>query len=97
MEKRRLESDLAAIHRELDDAVNARRTAEERAEKLAVEYSRISDQLRQSQESVTTYESKSKQLEVKVRELTINIEQIESTKDGKKSLAKLQSRVSTFT
>jgi chromosome segregation ATPase len=94
IEKRRLESDLAAHQRELDDAVMARRVAEERAEKLAADLTHLNDQIRFEQSKVTSAESRGKQLEVKIRELTLHIEQLESATDGKKNMAKLQSRVS---
>lgn len=94
VEKRRLESDLVAYQRELDDAVSARRAAEERAEKLALELPRLSDQIRFEQSNVANAESKSRQLEAKTRELTIHIEQLELVTDGKKNIAKLQLRVS---
>jgi hypothetical protein len=71
----------------------ARRAAEERADKMALELSRSSDQLRLVQENYNNAESLRKQLEVQIREITIRLDEAESTKDGKKPLAKLQARV----
>jgi myosin heavy chain 6/7 len=93
VDKRRLEADLAAVRRELDDSVAGRRGAEERAERLGVELARITDQLRQTDDSLKSSETRSKQYETKVRELTTRIEELEMTKDGKKALSKLQIQV----
>jgi chromosome segregation ATPase len=93
-DKRRLEGELTALQRDRDEAVTGRRAAEERADKLSIELSHMADQLRGEKESVTKLESMRKQLEVSVRELSIRIEEVEASKDGKKSIAKLQTRIS---
>jgi len=92
-DKRRLEGDLTVAARERDDALAARRTADERIEKLTAEVSRLNDQLRGEKETTTKLESTKKQLEVSIREISIRLEEVEATKDGKKTLVKLQSRV----
>lgn len=92
-DKRRLEGDLTVAARERDDAVAARRSADERIEKLTLELTRLNDLLRVEKETTTKLESVRKQLEVSIREVTIRLEEVESTKDGKKSLAKFQARV----
>jgi len=92
-DKRRLEADVSNYQRDREEAVTARRAAEERADKLNSELSRVSEQLRTEQETNTRLETSRKQLEVSVRELTIRIEHVESSKDGKKSIANLQTHV----
>lgn len=52
------------------------------------------DQLRLEQDNYNNAESLRKQLEVQLREITIRLDEAESTKDGKKPIAKLQ--VSVF-
>jgi len=92
-DKRRLEGDLAVAARERDDAVASRRASDERIEKLTLEVTRLNDLLRTEKETSTRLESVRKQLEISIREITIRLEEVEATKDGKKTLAKLQSRV----
>lgn len=82
------------MHRDLDDAISQRRAAEERADKLAIDLTRANEQLRLEQENYSNAEAVRKQLEVQLREITIRLDEAESTKDGRKGLAKLQSRVS---
>lgn len=94
-EKRRLETEVLGLHHDLDEALASRRSAEERAEKLALEVSRLNDQVRREQESYASLEQTRKQLEVQIREITIRLEEVESSKDGRKTLVKLQSRVRT--
>jgi len=93
-DKRRLEGELAGAARERDDALAARRSADERVEKLTVELSRLNELLRSEKETTTRLESTRKQLELSIREFTVRLEEVEATKDGKKTLAKLQTRVS---
>jgi len=90
-----MEADFHGMHRDLDDAIAARRAAEERADKLALDLNRANDQLRLEQDNYNNAEGVRKQLEVQLREITLRLDEAESTKDGKKSLAKLQSRVRT--
>jgi len=92
-EKRRLESELTLAARERDDAVVARRSADERVEKLTLEVARLGEQLRSEKEITTKLESSRKQLEVSIREITIRLEEVESSKDGKKTVVKLQGRI----
>ena len=55
----------------------------------------VQEQLRLEQDNYSTAESLRKQLEVQLREITIRLDEAESTKDGKKPVAKLQARVNT--
>jgi len=56
---------------------------------------RLNDQLRREQESYASLDQTRKSLEVHIREITIRLEEVESSKDGRKTLVKLQSRVSS--
>ena len=96
-DRKRMESDIHAMQRDLDDAVSSRRAAEERADKLALDMNRLQDQLRLEQDNYNNAESLRKQLEVQLREITIRLDEAESTKDGKKPIAKLQARVRMLT
>lgn len=97
-DKRRLEGDIAAMQSDLDDALNAQRAAEERADRLAAEVNRLAGELHQEQENYKNAESLRKQLEVEIREITVRLEEAEAfaTREGKRQIAKLQARVSTY-
>ena len=95
-EKRRMEADIAAMHADLDDALNGRRGAEERADRLAAENLRLTDDLRQETELHKNAEALRKSLEVEIREITVRLEEAEAfaQREGKRMVAKLQARVS---
>jgi len=93
-DKHRLEGDLAMIHQQLDDAVTARRSAEERAERLGIEVARLTDQLRQEHDAVTAADATRKKLEMSLRELSVRLEEFESVSDGRKNVMRMQQHVS---
>lgn len=95
-DKRRMEADMSAMHADLDDAVNGRRAADERADRLANELARLQDELRQEQDNYKNAESLRKQLEIEIREITVRLEEAEAfaQREGKRMVAKLQARVS---
>ena len=80
---------------DLDEALNARRAAEERADRLAGENSRLAEELRQEQDNYKNAESLRKQLEIEIREITVRLEEAEAfaQREGKRMVAKLQARV----
>jgi len=94
-DKRRLEADLAAMHGDLDEAMNARRGAEERADRFGSEVNRLTEELRQEQENYKNAESLRKSLEVEIREITVRLEEAEAfaQREGKRLVAKLQARL----
>merc|ERR1712076_173285 len=85
-DKRRLEADLAAMHGDLDEAMNARRGAEERADRFGSEVNRLTEELRQEQENYKNAESLRKSLEVEIREITVRLEEAEAfaQREGKR-------------
>ena len=95
-DKRRLEGELASALSSLDEANNARRAAEDRADRLQIEVNRLSQELSRSQDNYKNAESVRKTLEVEIREITIRLEEAESyaQREGKRLVAKLQGRVS---
>jgi len=94
-EKRRLEADLGSMQGDLDEALNARRAAEERADRLANENARLAEELRQEQDNYKNAEALRKQLEVEIREITVRLEEAEAfaQREGKRMVAKLQARL----
>lgn len=91
-----MEADISAMQSDLDDAMNAQRAAEERADRLQAEVNRLADELRQEQENYKNAESLRKQLEIEIREITVRLEEAEAfaQREGKRQIAKLQARVS---
>ena len=83
---------------DLDEALNARRAADDRADRLQTENNRLNDDLRSEQENYRNAEALRKQLEVEIREITVRLEEAEqfAQREGKRMVAKLQSRVSLF-
>lgn len=94
-DKRRMESDIAAMQADLDEALNARRNAEDRADRLQMEVNRLMEELRQEQENYKNAEGLRKQLEIEIREITVRLEEAEAfaQREGKRMVAKLQARV----
>ena len=97
-DKRRMEGDITAMQADLDEALNGRRGAEERADRLNNELYRVTEELRQEQENYKNAESLRKQLEIEIREITVRLEEAEAfaQKEGKRMVAKLQARVSNW-
>ncbi len=83
------------MHADLDDALNGRRGAEERADRLGAENARLTDDLRQETELHKNAEAMRKSLEVEIREITVRLEEAEqfAQREGKRMVAKLQARV----
>ena len=75
--------------------MNARRAAEDRADRLGAENARLNDELRGEQENYRNAEALRKQLEVEIREITVRLEEAEqfAQREGKRMVAKLQARV----
>ncbi|XP_052279073.1 paramyosin-like isoform X2 [Dreissena polymorpha] len=94
-DKRRMEADIAAMQADLDDALNGRTAAEERADRLQAEVNRLAEELRQEQDNYKNAESLRKQLEIEIREITIRLEEAEAfaTREGKRMISKLQARI----
>jgi len=93
-DKHRMEGDMVMMRQQLDDAMSARRSAEERAERLAIEVARLTDQLRLEHDAVAAADVTRKKLETSLREVTVRLEEVESVSDGKKNLIRMQQRVS---
>lgn len=92
-DRKRLESELANYEHRLADADSARKAAEERADRLATELSRVSDQLKTEQQNYSNLQSSHKQLEVDIRDLSIRLEDAEFSKDGRKTLNQYKNRI----
>ena len=95
-DKRRMEADISAMQADLDEALNGRRSADERADRLQAEVSRLTEELRLEADNYKNADSLRKQLEVEIREITVRLEEAEAfaMKEGKRMVGKLQARVS---
>ena len=93
LDKSRLETEISSLDQKLEETSTARRSAEERSERLQTELHKVTEQLKSEQESVALLEVSRKQLEITIREINIRMEEIESTKDGKKIIVRLQTQV----
>ena len=95
-DRRRYETDLASLHAEAEEATRYRREAEDRADRLQIEVNRLIEELRREQDNYKSAENVRKQLEVEIREISVRLEEAESfaQREGKRLVAKLQSRVS---
>ena len=90
-----MEADFQTMSADLDEAINARRAADERADKLQLEVNRLIDELRHEQENYRNAEALRRQLETEIKEITIRLEEAEAfaQKEGKRIIAKLQAKV----
>ena len=91
-----MEADIGAMQADLDEAVNARRASDDRADRLAAEASRLQEELRQEQDNYKNADALRKSLEIEIREITVRLEEAEAfaQREGKRMVAKLQARVS---
>ncbi|CAF0951774.1 unnamed protein product [Rotaria sp. Silwood1] len=94
-QRRQLESTIAAMQADLDEAVNELKASEERAKKAMADASRLADELRQGQEHALHIERLRKGLEQQIKDLQIRLEESEanSLKGGKRVIAKLEQRI----
>jgi len=82
-----------AMH--INQAINARRASDERADRLQMEVNRLAEELRQEQDNFKNADAVRRSLEVEIREITVRLEEAEAyaTREGKRLVAKLQARV----
>ena len=98
-DKRRMEADISAMQADLDEAINARQASDDRANSLANEVARLTEELRQEAENYKNADALRKRLEVEIREITVRLEEAEAfaMREGKRMIAKLTARVSDDT
>merc|ERR1711970_1585432 len=93
--KRKLEGELTTLHADLDEMLNEAKNSEEKAKKAMVDAARLADELRAEQEHAQNQEKMRKGLEIQVKELQVQLEEVEANaiKATKKTIAKLEGRV----
>merc|ERR1719464_349535 len=92
--KRKLESDMADLRGETDEAKNEAVMAEERAKKFMLDAASLAEELRSEQENAQTLEKDRRDQEAKAKDLQIQLDDAEmnAIKWGRKMVAKLEGR-----
>ena len=97
-QKRQIESTIAAMQADLDEAVSELKGSEERAKRTTADASRLVEELRHEQEHALHVERLRKGLEQQVKDLQTRLDEAEggTLKGGKRVLSKLEQRVRMF-
>merc|ERR1711934_315121 len=93
--ERKLESEMQAMHGELDEMASEAHLSEEKAQKAMVDAARIADELRQEQDLAQNFERNRKLLECQVKDTQQRLDEAETNalKGGKKAMNKMESRI----
>ncbi|XP_063315510.1 myosin-4-like [Pelobates fuscus] len=93
--KKKLESDIAQLQSEAEEAVQESRNAEEKAKKAITDAALMAEELKKEQDTSSHLERMKKNLEQSVKDLQHRLDEAEqlALKGGKKQLQKLESRV----
>ncbi|CAF3451696.1 unnamed protein product [Rotaria socialis] len=94
-QRRQLESAVAAMQADLDEAVAELKNSEERSKKAAADAARLAEELRQEQEHTIQIERLRKGLEQQIKDLQTRLDEAESNalKGGKRIIIKLEQRI----
>ena len=94
-QRRQLESSIASMQADLDEAVSELKNSEERAKKATSDAARLVEEIRQEQDHSLQVERLRKGLEQQVKDLQTRLDEAEgnSLKGGKRLIAKLEQRV----
>lgn len=95
-QKRKLEGDIGAMQSDLEEMSNEVRGADEKAKKAIMDAQRLADEVRSEKDHSTSIEKMRHSLESQVKELNVRLDEAEAAalKGGKKTIAKLEVRVS---
>jgi chromosome segregation ATPase len=93
--KRKLESEMQALHADLEETLNHLRGSEERSKKAMADAARIAEELRQEQEHSIHIERMRKALEETAKAMQARLEEAEAAalRGGKKQIEKLEGRL----
>jgi myosin heavy chain 6/7 len=94
-QRRQLESTVAAMQADLDEAVAELKNSEERSKKAAADAARLAEELRSEQEHAIQVERLRKGLEQQIKDLQTRLDEAESNalKGGKRIIIKLEQRI----
>merc|ERR1712029_166015 len=92
--KRKLESDLADLKNEADEALTEAGSAEDRAKKFMMDAARLAEELRTEQDNAQMIEKERREMEARAKDLQVQLDDAETNaiKWGRKMVAKLESR-----
>merc|ERR1711978_461410 len=93
--KRKLESEMATLHAEIDEMTSEAGLSDDKAKKAMVDAARLADELRNEQDLAQTYEKDRKLLECQVKDMQQRLDEAETNalKGGKKAMNKMETRI----
>ncbi|XP_063288744.1 myosin-4-like [Pelobates fuscus] len=93
--KKKLESDIAQLQSEAEEAIQESRNADDKAKKAITDAALMAEELKKEQDTSSHLERMKKNLELTVKDLQHRLDEAEqlALKGGKKQLQKLESRV----
>ncbi|XP_057894803.1 myosin-1B-like isoform X1 [Melospiza georgiana] len=93
--KKKLETDIAQIQGEMEDAIQEARNAEEKAKKAITDAAMMAEELKKEQDTSAHLERMKKNLDQTVKDLQHRLDEAEqlALKGGKKQIQKLEARV----
>merc|ERR1712029_1323211 len=91
--KRKLESDLADLKNEADEALTEAGSAEDRAKKFMMDAARLAEELRTEQDNAQMIEKERREMEARAKDLQVQLDDAATNaiKWGRKMVAKLDS------
>ncbi|XP_028649518.1 myosin-7 [Erpetoichthys calabaricus] len=94
-QKKKLESDIAQLQTEVEEAVQECRNAEEKAKKAITDAAMMAEELKKEQDTSAHLERMKKNMEQTIKDLQHRLDEAEqiAMKGGKKQLQKLEARV----
>ncbi|XP_037004764.2 myosin-15 [Artibeus jamaicensis] len=95
-QKKKLEVDLARMQKEVEEAVQGRRNAEEKAKKAATEVANVSEELKKEQDTNAHLEKMRRTMEQTMKDLHKRLSEAEqmTLMGSRKQIQKLESRIS---
>ncbi|XP_069383344.1 myosin-7B-like [Paralichthys olivaceus] len=93
--RKKMESELSLLTGEVEEAIQERRSTEEKAKKAITDAALMAEELKKEQDSSGMLERMKKNMESTVKELQVKLDETEqmALKGGKKQLHKLETRV----
>jgi len=94
-QKRKLETDLASLRADLDEALVELRNSEDRVKKATGDAARLTEELRAEQEHAASVEKLRKSLEQQLSDVQVRLDQAENSalKGGKRIIQRLEERI----
>ncbi|KAJ6662679.1 hypothetical protein lerEdw1_011319 [Lerista edwardsae] len=94
-QKKKLETDIAQMQNEVEDAIQECRNAEEKAKKAITDAAMMAEELKKEQDTSAHLERMKKNMEQTIKDLQKRLDEAEqiALKGGKKQIQKLESRI----